>query len=63
MTKSKIRVRKKRMGRPPKPKGQKKSRLVQLRMSGAEYRKLVEKAKAKGQTVSEFLRDCGKDLP
>jgi len=30
-------------------------------MSDAEYHKLKEKAKAKGLTVSEFLRDCGKD--
>lgn len=49
------------MGRPLKPETQKKSRLVQLRMSSAEYRKLAAKAKAKGLTVSEFLRRCGKD--
>jgi uncharacterized protein (DUF1778 family) len=52
---------KKRMGRPPKPKSERKARMVRLRMSEAEYRSLEQKAKAKGQTVSEFLRDCGKD--
>jgi len=30
-------------------------------MSEAEYRKLERKAKAKGLSVSEFLRECGKD--
>jgi hypothetical protein len=30
-------------------------------MSSAEYRKLEQKAKAKGLSVSEFLRECGKD--
>jgi hypothetical protein len=49
------------MGRPPKPESQRKTRLVQLRLSDAEYRKLRDKAKEKAMTVSEFLRDCGKD--
>jgi uncharacterized protein (DUF1778 family) len=52
---------KKRMGRPPKTKTERKTRMVRLRMSDEEYRKLEAKAKAKGQTVSEFLRDCGKE--
>ncbi len=52
---------KKRMGRPPKPKMERRSKRVELRMSSAEYRKLEQKAKAKGLSVSEFLRDCGKD--
>jgi hypothetical protein len=30
-------------------------------MSEAEHRKLKEKAKAKGLTVSEFLRQCGEE--
>jgi len=49
------------MGRPPKPKAQRKTKLIQLRLSDEEHRKLTEKAKAKGLSVSEFLRDCGKD--
>jgi len=53
-------VKKKRMGRPLKT-GKPLTRRVHLRMSDAEYRKLEAKAKAKGQTVSEFLRDRGKD--
>lgn len=52
---------KKQMGRPPKAKAERKSRMVRLRMSDAEYRAIEKKAKAKGQTVSEFLRDCGKE--
>jgi len=52
---------KKRMGRPPKPKSERKTRLLQLRLSDAEYRQLVAKAKARGLTVSQFLRECGKD--
>jgi hypothetical protein len=49
------------MGRPPKPKAQKKSRVLQLRLSKADYRKLTERAKAKGLSVSEFLRQCGEE--
>jgi len=51
------------MGRPPKPKAERKSKRIELRLSDAEYRKLEQKAKAKGLSVSEFLRQCGKDLP
>ena len=50
----------KRMGRPLKT-GKPLTRMVRLRMSDAEYRRLEQKAKAKGMSVSEFLRDCGKD--
>ncbi len=52
---------KKRMGRPLKTAGKPLTKLVQLRMSDTEYRKLKEKAKSKGLSVSEFLRQCGKD--
>jgi uncharacterized protein (DUF1778 family) len=52
--------RKKRMGRPLKT-GKPLTKRVELRMSAAEYRKLEQKAKAKGLTVSEFLRQCGED--
>lgn len=48
------------MGRPLKT-GKPLRRMVRLRMSDQEYKKLEQKAKAKGQTVSEFLRDCGKE--
>ena len=51
---------KKRMGRPLKT-GKPLTKRVELRMSEAEYRKLEQKAKAKGLTVSEFLRQCGED--
>jgi hypothetical protein len=48
------------MGRPLKT-GKPLTKLVQLRISEAEYRKLKEKAKAKGLSVSELLRECGKE--
>jgi uncharacterized protein (DUF1778 family) len=54
-------LKKKRMGRPPKPKAMRKGKRLELRLTDAEYRELKTKADAKGQTVSEFLRDCGKD--
>jgi hypothetical protein len=53
-------VKKKRMGRPLKT-GKPLTKRVELRMSEAEYRKLEQKAKAKGLTVSEFLRQCGEE--
>ena len=51
---------KKRMGRPLKT-GKPLTKLVQVRMSAEEYRELKQKAKAKSLSVSEFLRNCGKD--
>jgi hypothetical protein len=47
---------KKRMGRPLKTQGQPLTERVELRMSKAEYRKVAEKAKAAGLSVSEYLR-------
>jgi hypothetical protein len=49
------------MGRPIDPKVGRRSKTVKLRMSELEYRRLVAKAKAKGLSLSEFLRDSGKD--
>lgn len=51
---------KKRMGRPLKT-GKPLKRFVGVRMSDAEYRELEKKAKAKGLSVSEFLRQQAKD--
>jgi predicted DNA binding CopG/RHH family protein len=51
-------VRKRKVGRPLKT-GKPLTRRVELRMSASEYRKLEQKAKAKGLSVSEFLRQCG----
>lgn len=48
------------MGRPLKT-GKPLTKRVELRMSGAEYRKLEEKAKRAGMSVSEFLRQQAKD--
>ena len=53
-------MRKTKMGRPLKT-GKPLTKRVELRMSEAEYRKLEAKAKAKGLSVSEFLRDFEKD--
>jgi hypothetical protein len=49
------------MGRPLKTKGQPLTARVELRLSKAEYRKLAEKAKAAGLSVSEFLRKCAEE--
>ena len=53
-------MRKKRVGR-PKLKSGRRSRIVKMRVSSAEYRKLKEKADAAGLTVSKFLRQQAKD--
>jgi hypothetical protein len=54
-------MKKSRMGRPPKPKAERKSKLIQLRISRAEHKRLEELAKAEGLSVSEFLRRKAKD--
>lgn len=51
---------KKRMGRPLKT-GKPLTKIVPVRMSDAEHRKLVAKAKAAGLSVSEFIRQQAKD--
>ena len=48
------------MGRPLKT-GKPLTKRVELRMSDAEYRKLEEKAKRAGLSVSELLRQRAKD--
>jgi len=57
-----VRKKKKRMGRPLKT-GKPLTKRIELRISDEEYRQLERKAKAKGLSVSEFLRQCGKNLP
>lgn len=52
---------KKRMGRPPKPKAMRKGKRVELRLTITEYRKLAEKARAAGLSVSGFLRQQAQD--
>jgi hypothetical protein len=44
------------MGRPPKPKAERRSKRLELRLSGAEYEEFEKRAKAEGLTVSEYLR-------
>ena len=48
------------MGRPLKT-GKPLTKRIELRISNAEYRKLEQKAKASGLSVSEFLRKCAED--
>ena len=49
------------MGRPLKT-GKPLTRRVEVRMSEAEYRRLEHRAKAKGLSVSEFLRQHAEEL-
>jgi len=45
----------KKIGRPPMPKSQRRSRKVFFRVTAAEYRDLVAAAKQAGKPVSEFV--------
>ncbi|HKW35866.1 MAG TPA: hypothetical protein VJN92_22865 [Candidatus Acidoferrum sp.] len=49
------------MGRPPKPKAKKKGKRLELRLTVMELRKMMEKARKAGLSVSEFLRQQAKD--
>jgi hypothetical protein len=44
------------MGRPPKPKAEKKSIMLHFRLTKAEYRSLCEAAKRNGVPLSQFIR-------
>jgi uncharacterized protein (DUF1778 family) len=44
------------VGRPKLPKGQAKGRIVPVRFSAEELKLVTDAAKAKGQTLSEFMR-------
>ncbi len=46
----------KRMGRPPLPKAQKKEKRIALRMTDADYQTISARAVQLGQDVSSFLR-------
>lgn len=46
----------KRMGRPPKPATERKSTVLRIRLTAAEYRRLERKARKQGLTVSEYAR-------
>jgi predicted HicB family RNase H-like nuclease len=48
----------KKMGRPTLPRGQAKSGKIQVRMSADEQRMIEASAKAKKQTVSQWVRDA-----
>ena len=46
----------KKMGRPALPKGEAKGRIVPVRFSGADIKRIGAAARAGGQTVSEWIR-------
>ena len=46
----------KKLGRPPLPKGQAKGRIVPMRLTSAEAASFVKAAKARKQTLSEWIR-------
>lgn len=52
---------KKRMGRPPLPKNQRRSRKVFFRVTPAIYKALVQVARQAGKPVSEFVSDLVKE--
>ena len=49
-------AKKAKVGRPKLPKGEAKGRIVPVRFSAESFRAITEAAKAKKQTVSEWLR-------
>ena len=48
------------MGRPPKPKAEKQSERIAVNVTRAEYRAIVEDAKAAGLSLSAYLLNCWK---
>jgi hypothetical protein len=44
------------VGRPKLPKGEAKGRIVPVRFANGDWKAIEAKAKAKGQTVSEWIR-------
>jgi hypothetical protein len=50
-----------RMGRPPMKAEERRSKLITLRFTAAEYRQLARDAQAAGRTIAEHLRRCWRD--
>ena len=46
----------KKIGRPKLPKGQAKGRIVPVRFNADDLKRIAAKARANGQTVSEWIR-------
>jgi hypothetical protein len=44
------------MGRPPKPESERRSILLNLRVTGAERKRLVAEAKRRGLSISDLMR-------
>ena len=49
-------MKRKKAGRPPLPKGQSKAGMLRVRITAEELKIIEAKAKAKKQTVSEWIR-------
>ena len=48
----------KKMGRPTLPKGEAKGRIVPIRFNAADIKRIESSARAKRQTVSEWIRSA-----
>jgi uncharacterized protein (DUF1778 family) len=55
-----MREKPKKMGRPPKPKAEKQSERIGVRVTPAEYRTISKDAKAAGMSRGAFLVKCWK---
>jgi hypothetical protein len=47
---------KKKLGRPPLPKGEARTELLQVRLTKGEHKSITEQAKTKGVELSEWVR-------
>jgi len=48
------------MGRPPLKAKDKRTKFVTLRLKPSEYKQLEQEAKAKGMSLSNYLKECWK---
>jgi uncharacterized protein (DUF1778 family) len=48
----------KKVGRPKLPKGEAKGRVVQVRLNADDLKRVTTAAKAKGQTLSDWIREA-----
>jgi predicted HicB family RNase H-like nuclease len=48
----------KKIGRPKLPKGEAKGRVLQVRLNAEDLKRVTTAAKAKGQTMSDWIREA-----
>jgi uncharacterized protein (DUF1778 family) len=48
----------KKIGRPKMPKGEAKGRVLQVRLNADDLKRVTTAAKAKGQTLSDWIREA-----